>query len=362
MSVSKLSSLALLVTCMLVFDAKVYSQPRITGLSGTLIHKATLTISGSNFGTKPTAAPLRYDDFSAGTNGAVLSGWDLYSSGGSSGRPAYSNAVTRPNENLSARADFTGSNYNSSFGWLNKSPAFTTAYVDFWWYYDAVHPYSRNHKWIRFYGSWDNNTQDRFMNIYCDTSSGGGETTHYDAGNGSYTKWIDNYGPVYFGKHWRHFQWWMNIGTAGSANGTSKIWYDSTLVDNATNVNLWGAGLNPYNTLWIGHYLGHDAAGCPTYGDANSYFANVYVDTTMARVQVCSGSTWASPGQCEIQIPSAWSTSAITVTLNQGGLASLTNQYLYVVDSNGNVNANGFQLVPTGGGSQVQIPQGLTVR
>ena len=39
----------------------------VSGVSGTVQHGATITISGSSFGTKPTAAPLVYDDIEGGS-------------------------------------------------------------------------------------------------------------------------------------------------------------------------------------------------------------------------------------------------------------------------------------------------------
>jgi hypothetical protein len=66
---------------------------------------------------------------------------------------------------------------------------------------------------------------------------------------------------------------------------------------------------------------------------------DVYVDTTWARVMVGNASTLANSTHREIQIPSAWSDTEITVTYNQGSFANQETCYLFVVDSDGTASA-----------------------
>jgi hypothetical protein len=91
---------------------------------------------------------------------------------------------------------------------------------------------------------------------------------------------------------------------------------------------------------------------------------DLYIDTTWARVMICTGSQWNSKGICEIQIPSAWSANSVTITANQGSFASGQQAYLYVVDSTGAVNANGFPVTIGGGGDTMAPanPYNLNVR
>jgi len=72
-------------------------------------------------------------------------------------------------------------------------------------------------------------------------------------------------------------------------------------------------------------------------------FDDLFADNTQARVEIGNASTWAGCTQREIQIPTAWSNSAITIRANQGAFNSFSGKYLYVVDSNGNISA-GFGL------------------
>ena len=77
--------------------------------------------------------------------------------------------------------------------------------------------------------------------------------------------------------------------------------------------------------------------------NAYRYFDDLYVDTTHARVMLCSTSSYPTSNTeiCEPQIPTAWSTAFITVRINLGALKDST-AYLFVFDGNNNHNLNGF--------------------
>ena len=65
---------------------------------------------------------------------------------------------------------------------------------------------------------------------------------------------------------------------------------------------------------------------------------------SQARVELCDASTWPSRTSCDIQIPTAWSDTEITATVNTGSFATDTTAYLYVIDANGIVNATGYEV------------------
>lgn len=45
------------------------AAPSVSSTSGTFSHGNSVTISGSSFGSKSTAAPVKYDDFDGGVAG-----------------------------------------------------------------------------------------------------------------------------------------------------------------------------------------------------------------------------------------------------------------------------------------------------
>ena len=71
---------------------------------------------------------------------------------------------------------------------------------------------------------------------------------------------------------------------------------------------------------------------------------DIYISTSQARVEICEAAQWASCRKKEIQYPTAWADGRISVRLNKGGRSSLSGAYLYVVDSTGAANANGYPL------------------
>jgi hypothetical protein len=77
----------------------------------------------------------------------------------------------------------------------------------------------------------------------------------------------------------------------------------------------------------------------------------VYVDDpyiqigSEAHVELCDTNTWSARKHCEIQPPTNWSNSSVSLTLNKGSFNSGDTAYLYAVDSTGSVNSNGYQIV-----------------
>ena len=95
------------------------------------------------------------------------------------------------------------------------------------------------------------------------------------------------------------------------------------------------------NFSWLGYqFKGSDEAQWPQYVD------DMYLDFTQARVEISNNSKWDETKQIhkEIQIPTAWSNSSITVKVNQGAFQNGETAYLYVIDENGNVNSSGYPI------------------
>lgn len=135
---------------------------------------------------------------------------------------------------------------------------------------------------------------------------------------------------------------------------------------------------NPFDanghTFVYGHMLDDPATG----GDGgNAKFDDLFADYSLARVEVCTKSTWnalitgggTNVNHCEVQIPTAWNTTSINVTFNTGSLATGSTAYVYVITQNStaqsfDVNSNGFQIVigttSSGGGStSTSVGKGL---
>ncbi|VAW70586.1 hypothetical protein MNBD_GAMMA10-1273, partial [hydrothermal vent metagenome] len=75
------------------------------------------------------------------------------------------------------------------------------------------------------------------------------------------------------------------------------------------------------------------------------YIDDVYIDNTLARVELCEGSTWATRGVCNPQPPIKWSNSSVQVTVNLGEWLAGTSAYLYVVNAAGDAGTTGYQVL-----------------
>lgn len=77
-----------------------------------------------------------------------------------------------------------------------------------------------------------------------------------------------------------------------------------------------------------------------------AYIDELYIDDSWARVLITDSPVWNERTlQVEaIQIPVQWSDKSITIKVRRGDLPSIASMYLYVFDTNGSYNVNGFQI------------------
>jgi hypothetical protein len=142
------------------------------------------------------------------------------------------------------------------------------------------------------------------------------------------------------------------------ADGKMSLWIDGVLRDSATNlvtnVGSDGSAVNkrPYIIGFFDSWPASDAAVSNMY----AYYTDIYVDNTWARVEIGDASTYSSCRHREVQVPTSWGTSSIAIKVNQGSFTSGQTAYLYVVDSNGSVNASGFPVTINGSGTSIPVP------
>jgi hypothetical protein len=338
-----LSGAAALITAAVLFpgnpDAQV-AGPIVTSLSGTLADGGTIQISGAAFGTKPAAAPLKFDDFERGANDVDVDGWDTYPNGH---KPTFSTAKPRGNSRVSARANFVSTgpddvSWNSAIGIANTP--MPKIYLDGWYYLDAPAPYSRNHKPFRI-TSQDNNEPHLDYVVFCNnsllTSTAGAITDQV---------WPE-LGPASFAGKWVHIQGYFEESSPATRDGFMRFWVDGQEIANQP-VPTRNLAEERWENVWIGQYLGHDGdTNCPNpIGDAYAYWDDVYVDTSQARIEIGDAPTYEASRHREIQLPKKWTDSSITITVNQGSFTDLSNLWVYVIDGAGRVS-DGRPLIVT---------------
>jgi hypothetical protein len=348
-------SVAASVTLMLA-GVSAHGQS-IGSVSGSPSHGASVVISGSSFGTKPTAAPIKWDDFERGTDGtpvkvsdgwSSVDGWD----GSSHSHPPYYSTAGKHAGNLGVTFPFVDGTYNSSM--LRYGDFANGFYIDFWYRYQPATPNaSRNNKIFLVYGTNSDYPQVHFAG-HCDL----GGSILFDmrastaGGSVDYTGMNQN---NVIGGELRHVQVWMDPSDPGAANGVIWAALDGRVISDRNDMRSYIAGGGTWNSVRVGYYVAHDGiADCPASGDAYAFWDNIYIDNTQARVELGNNAVYSACTYREIQVPTDWSSSQITVNVNQGNFQAGDTPYLFVVTAAGAVSP-GHQVViggtaPTGPG------------
>jgi len=308
------------------------SGPSVSGVSGTIAQRSTITISGSNFGSAPTV--VVFDDFEGGTNGntiptgagsALIGQWDEVRS------PAIYSNTTAVSGSLSFRAEAT-----DPFGLIiTYLPANTRDVFLSWWMYipsgdnlpGEGTPDHTNWKVMWVLGA-DTTDDDLIVPGIMDGPS------YIISGNDSpYTKWPD----IDFQKgEWKRLWVWAKGGYDN--DGQCHFWeLDST------NAVLQRVNDNNVTIMYPGgireqvNVNGYDRVtpNChPTFDD-------VYIaagSNARARVEIGNSSTYNNCTQLAVCPSTSWSGTSITAKCNLGGLSG-SGWYLFVIDASGNVSS-----------------------
>lgn len=328
-----------------------WAAPSISGTNGSFVHDQSVTIFGGGFGTKSPVAPLMWDAVDGMYSG--LTNGDRIPVGGLNPWPEGYGGVAPYYKTLNARGKWTAkysnnptSNHNAAVfekgavgGKYFPEVGSGTMYVT-WWNWVGLNGALNNsqNKFVRFtpYGTWDTSWA-----IWSPGFSHGGNFpgTYTVAGyhnegviRGEWNRMesiIDNA----FSPYHPRLLWSVNnemildcySGKTGCTSGGASL-------GSTENIN----GMSGFG--WMPEF--DFTPDCATVD-----FGEVYVDKTQSRVEVCNANTKAASTHCEIQIPhTTWSDGQLQITVNQGSFADSSNQYLYVIDSSGDANVNGYSI------------------
>lgn len=302
----------------------------VSHVSGALTHGATVTVTGTGFGAKPMAAPVKYDDFQALTTGQDLSASGWTTAGGIHPRASTARLRSGTPYAKNALAEFDPAipfeSGGDSSGFILLSQHFVKGYVDAWLFSHVVSGTPGNQKPIRWHATGASQP-NIYFNMYVpssgDTVCGGRDGMTY-----SDSAFCDT--PQMY-ENWRHLQYLVDIGSGTSASdGTIQVWVDGALVYDHDDVPVWSGGLGGIPELYLGNYLRTDEGA-----GLQNFWESVYVDNSWARVEVGNNAVYANCTHREIQVPSAWANGSLSVTVNRGSFASLSGAYLFVVDTTG---------------------------
>lgn len=364
-SAPKMIGLMALVILAVCSDIAV-AQPAVSSVTGTMAQGQVLVISGTSFGAKSTPAPLTWENFNDGVLSSSLT---------PHGTIIYNNA-----DNL--RHQFALKNARADF--KVPGPGSTGHFFE---YGGSTAPQWFVQYWVKLASNWHwgagtSTSSDaglsnvKFFRLFPTGSRGYSNVGFAMAGweSGAVHRFVETASPDTYlaGDAWAWFTLnvWHNVQVQYSENsgvdqnnGTLRLWIDGVPRDSTTtlntNVGSNGTAVNkrPYIIGFFDAWP--TSAATPMY----AYYSDIYVDNTWARVEIGDASTYAASRHLEVQIPTAWANGSITTTINQGSFAVGSTAYLYVIDSSGQANTNGFPIVTggSGGGTAPLAPTGLRI-
>lgn len=339
--------------CFILTPAALTAQsPTISAVAGSIAHDQTISISGANFGSKTTPAPIIFDNFDNGSHDTAISPAAGWSEVGYSGIqiPRYDNGIKHAgNGSMKLFWD----NWQSASSVKKYGNFAQEFYFDGWFRYDQEDgpPWSRVVKLLLLFGDGAMEyPQIHYGTANCTQNEGFHIAGYAGTNTSTSNAYGFNLGDVR--DRFRHMQLWLKASSSDQYNGSVRLWLDGQLIASSDSYLTVAGNHGRWNHVRVGYYHAHDGIpGCdPSPGDAYGWWDNVYIDNTQARVEIGNASTYNASTHREIQIPSSWSASSLQARINQGSFPSGQQAWLYVVNSSGAVNAQGYPI--TFGGSQ----------
>ena len=356
----------------ILWSTAVAAQPSILSNSGQWSHKATVTISGTGFGTKSTAAPSVWDDASGFDVSAKWDGaWPNCAA-----NDAYNLAYRTPSEvgrNIALPHDhitryIAGAHDGPAPGpqcsynvimWKVRTITSFQAYSYVSWYQrsddgwhfgdsdnyktfaysEGVGPYSLPNNWYMEYNPRPTSrTSGATWHLNDDAFGTAAQSLQSPDQNGHNLYWDNAVNPM--AGQWSKIE--MELKYTNQNDGYIKLWENGVLRADYRGRTDGLAGST--RTEGIGGY----AVNYP-YASNWRYFADVYLDSSRARVILGDAPTLDASTIREVQIPTQWSDSSIDVTVNLGRFGDRQTAYLYVVTQDGAVNAAGVPIATVPG-------------
>jgi hypothetical protein len=360
---TKRKMLVLVIALCGFFDNFGFAAPVVNSVNGTVNNMQSVTINGSAFGEKSSASPLLWDNFERGTVGQSITGkspvvgspWTTYTSG--STVPVYDGSVNKTGSTRSSRADYyLKPDYDIC---LTKEVSTTTGselfFSYYWYYHKRSTNYADNNKpWM----VWGPGGLPMAYVGYGDPGAGDGGS-RYALEDSSTPNNRSVWGSTQLtglNDRWVKIDVYLKQSAANSANGILRYWVNGVLDIEITNA-ITRTGNAAWNTILLGGFIRQNQP-------VQIYIDDVYIDNTLARVEIGNASTFSASNHREIQIPTGWSNTSVSVTVNTGTFASNQTAYLYVFDQTGTCNANGYPITIGAGSSDsspVAPPSGLRI-
>lgn len=352
--------------------APLMAAPTVTQISGPLDHNATITISGSGFGTKATAPPVVWDNASGSKLSAKWDGaWPSLLPGYNTDYYSPMRGIEPPHSRDTRYiAGAHAANTGADSGYdvlvykvvsLKSLPA--NIYVSYYqriddaWHFggdnnlktfdysEGAGPYS-NKQWYIMYGILHPSSRTDAGIQWC---INGQQLSNPDL-NG-HNAWFDPAVNPTAGK-WSKVE--IAIKATAQNDGYVTVWENGHQVLHYVGPTDKFAGTQ--RTIAVGGYA--RMQGFPSNW---RYFDDVYVDTSFSRIVLADKPVLSQATILENQIPNTWSDGSISATVNLGKFTQGQAVYLFVVDSNGTASATGLPLTAGGTAFMPNAPSAVSV-
>ena len=346
-TLKKIIMLSKVILFALLIPAVAFAAPLISNVQGEVSDGALITINGSDFGnTGPNV--LFFDDYEGGTNGAnILVGsgsakvGQFASTSGTAGNPYYTNSAS-VSGSLAQQSNMQGIP-NGGYAWSQVDlPSNTTDIFICWWLYlpsednapgegDAL---NWKQMWIQGASTGDD---DLVVPTILGREAWSSRSYPIIANNNPYIKYLS----LNFQKGvWKRLWVWVKGGY--SNDGQVHYWEldgeVKTRVSDDNVTNLYSGGI--FEKVRINGY-GRVTNNChPTYDD-------VYIATgpdARARIEIGDQSSYFDCTKLTMVTSDSWSDTVITGTVRQGLFKNGDSAYVFVVDSDGAVNPQGYPI------------------
>ena len=360
----------LLVILFLFWASTCWATPSIT--SGT-----TSSITGTGFGTNTSVgtSKLQYNgsNIESGTDGGVftMTGWGVYSTTESDENavPRYSSTKAHSGSQ-SIKIDYTHDDslnrYKGNF-YYDYGSGISRVYVSFWVICDRAGSTGQWKIWrIKNDTSFTDGSLDFIQNCFANntsriaslfTTQGNDDWDCNGCAYDSHEQYLsadEVPGPTAVMNRWVRMEYWIDVGTRDNYDGT--FFYKFHDPDNSTPVIKdipklsFDGNLMILKTGTTSDWQALLFGGAAVDGlDLLVYFDDVFIQIgSWARVEIGDASTWANCTHREVQLPTSWSDTSISFTLQQGSFSSGQTVYLFVVDDDGNASS-GYAITLPGG-------------
>ena len=332
--------IALTFICIFVCEANATPAISTGG-----VNEEAFTLSGSGFGIKTTAPPLKWETFESGTEGALLSTGGYWSN-----RPknkASFFAEPRGTSSLAARQQQVG---DETEDWFYRNNVLTDSdekgLIIFWcktvvatW--DITDTWQQK-MWVVIYDGanylGDSNAPALYTAPQYNTNSIYDYATlvYNDAFQGQETMNGNDLYNTTGGWQMTAVEWQRS-----SIDGNDAVMYrylsDSvgTLAINKITKTGFNTRTTAVNRNLLSFQFGLMNTNSDELADVTMYYDDIYIDNSWARVEIGDNAVYANCAHREIQPAATWSDTSITGTFNRGSFNNGDTVYFFVIDENG---------------------------